>query len=250
MFDVTFNNISVISWRSVLLVEESGVPGKNYRPAASHWQTLWHNIVSSIPRLSWIRLTTLVVIGTECICSCRSNYHTITTMMAPVTRVIGLSWYIYSGLGKLDNVDSFSVSSVGICHVLARCFAMRYYCTFGIGMQSCLGIIRIHVMSWMHKTVLAFSSHGFLPILHKLSMSWMSKVARFTRGMLGQPNVMMMKNWQRYRITFHWLNYSKDSILHNASLLYSLNYSSGRHTRYWFFDTWFFFCNCTMASKW
>jgi hypothetical protein len=26
----TFNNISVISWRSVLLVEETGVPGKNH----------------------------------------------------------------------------------------------------------------------------------------------------------------------------------------------------------------------------
>ena len=25
-----------LSWRSVLLVEESGVPGENHRPAASH----------------------------------------------------------------------------------------------------------------------------------------------------------------------------------------------------------------------
>jgi hypothetical protein len=30
-----------------LLMEETGVPGENYRPAASHWQTLWHNVVSS-----------------------------------------------------------------------------------------------------------------------------------------------------------------------------------------------------------
>jgi hypothetical protein len=35
VFSVTFNNISAISWRSVLLVEETGVPGENYRPAAS-----------------------------------------------------------------------------------------------------------------------------------------------------------------------------------------------------------------------
>jgi hypothetical protein len=28
VFNVTFNNISVISWRSVLLVEETGVPGE------------------------------------------------------------------------------------------------------------------------------------------------------------------------------------------------------------------------------
>ena len=36
VFNATFNNISVISWRSVLLVEETGVPGENHRPVASH----------------------------------------------------------------------------------------------------------------------------------------------------------------------------------------------------------------------
>jgi hypothetical protein len=30
MFNTTFNNISVILWRSVLLVEETGVPGENH----------------------------------------------------------------------------------------------------------------------------------------------------------------------------------------------------------------------------
>ena len=45
--NVTFNNISVISCRSVLLLEETG---ENHRPTASHWQTLSHNVVSSTPR--------------------------------------------------------------------------------------------------------------------------------------------------------------------------------------------------------
>jgi hypothetical protein len=36
VFIATFNNISVLSWRSVLLVEETGVHGENYRPTASH----------------------------------------------------------------------------------------------------------------------------------------------------------------------------------------------------------------------
>jgi len=35
VFNATFNNISVILWRSVLLVEETGVSGENHRPAAS-----------------------------------------------------------------------------------------------------------------------------------------------------------------------------------------------------------------------
>jgi hypothetical protein len=46
VFNATFNNISVISWRWVLLVEETGVPGENHRPAASHWQFLSYNVSS------------------------------------------------------------------------------------------------------------------------------------------------------------------------------------------------------------
>jgi len=33
VFNTTLNNISVISWLPVLLVEETGVPGENHRPA-------------------------------------------------------------------------------------------------------------------------------------------------------------------------------------------------------------------------
>jgi len=55
VFHSTFNNISAISWRSVLLVEGTGVHGKNNRPPASHWQTLSHNVVSSMPHLSRVR---------------------------------------------------------------------------------------------------------------------------------------------------------------------------------------------------
>ena len=46
VFKATFNNISVLSWRSVSLVEETRVPGENHRPVASHRQTLSHNAVS------------------------------------------------------------------------------------------------------------------------------------------------------------------------------------------------------------
>jgi hypothetical protein len=36
VLNATFNNISVISWQSVLLVEENGGPGETHRPVASH----------------------------------------------------------------------------------------------------------------------------------------------------------------------------------------------------------------------
>ena len=36
VFSATFNDSSVISWRSVLLVEEIVVPGENHQPFASN----------------------------------------------------------------------------------------------------------------------------------------------------------------------------------------------------------------------
>ena len=72
LFNATFNNISVISWRSVLLVEETGGLWENHWPVASHWKTLSHNVGSKYT-LPWtgFKLTTLVVIGTDCTGSCK-----------------------------------------------------------------------------------------------------------------------------------------------------------------------------------
>jgi hypothetical protein len=50
VFTTTFNNISVISWRSFLLVEEIGLLVEDHRSVASHWQTLSRNVVLSTPR--------------------------------------------------------------------------------------------------------------------------------------------------------------------------------------------------------
>jgi hypothetical protein len=55
-----FNNISAISWWSVLLVEETTVPGEKHRPAACHCK-LYHIMLHR----AGFELTTLVVIGTD-----------------------------------------------------------------------------------------------------------------------------------------------------------------------------------------
>ena len=69
------SNISVVSWRSVLLVEEPGGLWENNRPVTRHWQTLLYTS-------PWSRFwfATTVVIGTGCTVSCKSNYHTITAV--------------------------------------------------------------------------------------------------------------------------------------------------------------------------
>ena len=77
VFNATFNNISAMSWRSVLLVEETGGPEEDQVT-----DKLYHKVLCTSP---WSRfeLTTLVMIGTDCIGSCKSNYHTITATTAP-----------------------------------------------------------------------------------------------------------------------------------------------------------------------
>ena len=62
VLNAPFNNISVISWQSVLLVEEIGVPGENHWPAASHWQTLSHNVVSSTPKEEFFVVSVILVV--------------------------------------------------------------------------------------------------------------------------------------------------------------------------------------------
>jgi hypothetical protein len=74
VINATFNNISFISWRSVLLVEETRGPGENHRPVVT--DKIYHIMLYILP-WSKFELATSVVISTDCIGSCKSKYHTI-----------------------------------------------------------------------------------------------------------------------------------------------------------------------------
>jgi len=54
MFSATFNNISVISWWSVSLVEETVVPGENHRSVARHSQTYYIMYLVHLA-MNWVR---------------------------------------------------------------------------------------------------------------------------------------------------------------------------------------------------
>ena len=78
VFNAPFNNISVISWRWALMLEETGVPGVNHWPIASHRKFVSHNVVSGTPRLCGIRTHNFSG-DRHCIGSYKSNYYTIMT---------------------------------------------------------------------------------------------------------------------------------------------------------------------------
>jgi len=80
VLNVTFNNISVISWRSVSLVKKSGVPGENYKlinfiTYCCIGYTLPEQDSNSQHKW-WI--------DTDCIGSYKYNHHTIITTIAPL----------------------------------------------------------------------------------------------------------------------------------------------------------------------
>ena len=90
VFNATINNISVISWGSVLLVEETGVPRENHRPVEitdKHYHIMLYTSL-----WWWFELTASVVKGTDCIGSCKSNYHTITTTPTDLLSKYKIQW--------------------------------------------------------------------------------------------------------------------------------------------------------------
>jgi hypothetical protein len=110
VLNATFNNSSVkcISWRSALMVEERV---ENHQPAASHWQTLSHNVVLNTPRLE-LEIRTHNVSGDRhwSIKADRHDIHLTELLLKVALSTIALSFNCYLlNICFIEMLDKFII---------------------------------------------------------------------------------------------------------------------------------------------
>jgi hypothetical protein len=140
--------IQQLTW-SLIYYEKYSTSQLDLWPVTSHWQTLSHNVV----HLTLIEIRTSMVIGTDCVGSCKSNYHTITITTAPklcllfrsyrLNQLINLStarpplfisssdilfWYLLIIICKENEwiFSKFKISKFEVTIRLIKCYFMNH----------------------------------------------------------------------------------------------------------------------------
>jgi hypothetical protein len=110
VFNVTFNNIS---WRSVFFVEKTG---ENHGPAARHWQTLSHNVVSSTPHLSGVW---------------HHNFSTTIRSRRPLKSIINFWKFLLDAIATINKLVFYEIQICNywktICYAIGTMLLGQWY---------------------------------------------------------------------------------------------------------------------------
>jgi hypothetical protein len=123
VFNATLCNISVISCRSFLLVEETGIPGENHYPVARHWQTLSLNLFSGerhrlhrlLKQCVWWASIPYGVLHTDPVIMKRNTYNKKNAYKSQVTRRIKL---VYMYILYIKPIGKFLITIAGVVVVV------------------------------------------------------------------------------------------------------------------------------------
>jgi hypothetical protein len=121
-FNTTFNNITAIWWRSVLLMEETGIPGENHRPVANHWTVVFSGYSDSL--LSGSESVQVFIVCLYMYCRWRSSYQN-RRVGIPLT---ALNLTLFCACSKPG--PGFPTWYVGVFLCSVSSFMMRGDCSF------------------------------------------------------------------------------------------------------------------------
>jgi hypothetical protein len=132
VINTTFNNISVISWRSTLLLQETWVLREKHRPVARHWQTLSHNGDTSSFYVDICRVKISSILGnmtqmngTESILEYREH------IILPRIRIVSICYiYLYSSWSRTcstakDASPMYQALPILSVHMSSSCLLME-----------------------------------------------------------------------------------------------------------------------------
>ena len=134
VFNITFNNISVILWRSILLVEEVGLPRENHRPVISHWA----NTIKVLSVLAEYKADSIFIISSKTIyflqdiagkCSLSLKQESLThTLAQKWTKKRTNEWKVYIVFFQLKKKVNVSTDKTPSCSNVTLLDDLLDYC--------------------------------------------------------------------------------------------------------------------------